>query len=287
MSLVTVSDYVTYIRDRLRESTANVWTDAQLVRALNEGFFWQVEELARNDPTYLHAYTTISYVANQATYDLPINFWGVIAPPLRTDLDPDAPISPVIYPDYWRYLQATSYNINLNNEVYNFEDQKLRIFPTPTDATKTLRIDYARRPPALTSGTGQAGSTGTTLVLDATPTYGSNDVRDDVYNGTTFLIASGTGVGETAVASDYDGGTVTVTIDFTTAPDATSVYTTLPPWPEQFSYGMCYKSASILLEDLGMASNCEARAQEWVQKMIRSVSRVSGPRFTRSYRARI
>jgi len=288
MSLVTVSDYVTFIRDRLREDTANAWTDAQLVRALQQGYFWQVEKLARSDPTRLYATTTISYVADQETYSLPENFWGLIAPPLRTDLDPDAPIAAVIYPDYWKYLASTSYQIFLNNEVYVFQGSKLRILPTPTDATRTLALTYARKPPALTSGTAAAGAASTmTLATAANATYGTTDPRDDYYNDADLYISSGTGVGERAQVTDYDGGTRVATVDFTSTPDNTSVYSLMPPWEEQHSYAMCYKAAAILLEDLGIQSNNDARAAEGIQDMIASDKRHSGPHFTRSHRPRL
>lgn len=70
------------------------------------------------------------------------------------------------------------------------------------------------------TATAQAGATSTiTLAAGA-------DANDDFYNGERVSIIEGTGVGQSRLITDYNGTTKVATIDrnWTTTPDATSVY---------------------------------------------------------------
>ena len=74
------------------------------------------------------------------------------------------------------------------------------------------------------TGTALAGSTGTTIVLAATAS-----TTNDIYNGMTVYISSGTGSGQIKVITDYVGSTKTATVStWTTNPDTTSVYEIMP-----------------------------------------------------------
>lgn len=100
--------------------------------------------------------------------------------------------------------------------------------PNGSSCDITLRISSVQlekiREPFRT-GTCQAGSTSTTVVLDA----GASSV-DDYYNGLSIVISGGTGVSQNNTITDYDGTTKTATVSaWTTTPDATStfaIYTT-------------------------------------------------------------
>lgn len=72
----------------------------------------------------------------------------------------------------------------------------------------------------VTTGTASSG-TSSTIVLSL-----SAATVIDIYNGFTIFIVSGTGVGQDRIISDYSGTTrvVTVTLPWSTNPDATSVY---------------------------------------------------------------
>lgn len=282
MSLVTLPDVVTFTRDRLRESSANAWTELQVVRAINEMLNEASRRIKKEHPTYLEDSATITYVADQATYDLPANFWGLLSYPLRTDLSPDAPIGFVPFPQYHRHLGLSSGWFSYNRETYTFQgpegNQKLRITPVPAEATGTLGLHYIRRPPALTSGTSKAGD-GTTMTLADTPTYGVNDVRDDYYNGAVFLCSAGSAVGESAECTDFDGGTAVLTIDFTSAPSMDSVYSVLPPWGEEFNYLLSYGAAASLLDDLQIPHNYQGKADRWLQLMLSTLERSQAPKY--------
>lgn len=70
------------------------------------------------------------------------------------------------------------------------------------------------------TGTAQAGAS-TTITLDA-----SASATDDLYNGASITITSGTGAGQTRIISDYVGSTkvATVSTSWTTTPNSTSVF---------------------------------------------------------------
>jgi hypothetical protein len=70
------------------------------------------------------------------------------------------------------------------------------------------------------TGTAQAGAS-TTITLDAGAV-----ATDDIYNGASITITSGTGAGQTRIISDYVGSTkvATVSTSWTTTPDNTSVF---------------------------------------------------------------
>ena len=70
------------------------------------------------------------------------------------------------------------------------------------------------------TGTAQAGAS-TTITLDAGAV-----ATDDIYNGASITITSGTGAGQTGIISDYVGSTkvATVSTSWTTTPNNTSVF---------------------------------------------------------------
>jgi len=103
-----------------------------------------------------------------------------------------------------------------------------KLFVNADAYTGNLRMYYIKRPPALIKGTASAGA-GTTITLATSPVP---EIRDDYYNEVWMRLTSGTGSGERAQITDYDGGTLVATVDFTTTPDDTSVYATESELPE-------------------------------------------------------
>jgi len=93
---------------------------------------------------------------------------------------------------------------------------------------ENLRLYYIRRPPGFIKGTASAGAA-TTITLATSP---APEIRNDYYNGVYMRLTGGTGAGERAEVTDYDGGTLIATADFTTQPDNTSVYATESELPE-------------------------------------------------------
>jgi len=76
----------------------------------------------------------------------------------------------------------------------------------------------------LRDGTLQAGSTASTAILDS-----GASALDDFFNHARIVLTSGTGAGQERIISDYVGSTKTATItpDWITTPDATSLFEVL------------------------------------------------------------
>lgn len=89
---------------------------------------------------------------------------------------------------------------------------------TPSAVTGKVTVTASQ---AAVTGTAQAGSTSSTIVL-ATGASSTNDA----YNGMYVRITGGTGNGQVRLITDYVGSTRTATVspNWTTTPDATSTY---------------------------------------------------------------
>ena len=84
-------------------------------------------------------------------------------------------------------------------------------------------------------GTGYRSNIGTSAALGTTNTIqlasgAGNHLADDYYNNLTVYISAGTGAGQIRTISDYLGATqvATVSANWTTIPDGTSVYQVMP-----------------------------------------------------------
>ena len=103
-----------------------------------------------------------------------------------------------------------------------------QLFVNADAYTGDLRLYYIRRPPGLYTAMASAGGAAD-ITLVSTP---APEIRDDYYNEVWARLKVGTGVGERAQVTDYDGGTSVFTVDFDTTPDATSVFATESELPE-------------------------------------------------------
>jgi hypothetical protein len=106
----------------------------------------------------------------------------------------------------------------------------------------------------LRSATCQAGSTGTTLKLDA-----GASATNDLYKDLVAVIVSGTGAGQARRVIAYAGATKVATVDraWATTPDGTSAFR-LMPFVQGFDEGMAYPVAAAVwnasIDDVGINS---------------------------------
>ncbi len=107
------------------------------------------------------------------------------------------------------------------------------------------------------SGTMQAGSTGTTAVLDT----GASAV-DSTYNFTVLSIVGGTGSGQSRAITAYVGSTRTATVStWTTTPDNTSVFNITPATQAQvvnYATGQAPLQPTVALRTLDVSATGEA-----------------------------
>ncbi len=119
---------------------------------------------------------------------------------LRTDMEAGAA----------RVRRRSRARLDMIDVSWKFTDAQMAVFREWFDNSNTVEA----------SGTAQAGAASTiTLAADASAT-------DDAYNNATIHIVGGTGSGQSRTISDYVGSTkvAAVDADWTTQPDATSVY---------------------------------------------------------------
>ena len=104
---------------------------------------------------------------------------------------------------------------------------------------KNFNIVYLNSP---VTGTAQAGSTGTTIILSA-----DDEAIDDYYNYTIIEITGGTGSGQFNIITDYDATTkiATVARTWTTTPDNSSTYKI--GWYDQITYADTHPHTGVVV----------------------------------------
>jgi hypothetical protein len=135
---------------------------------------------------------------------------------------------------------------NTEREAIFMPDQNQLYFmvaPTRSYSVKVIHGAYAI--PVIHGVAGVSGAT--SLKLD-----GHESFESDLYNTLEVFVYGGTGAGQTRTISDYDGPTQTATVSlaWTTTPDATSTYTSRPSLPRDARDALVYGVTSRLLEKL-------------------------------------
>lgn len=181
---------------------------------------------------YLMAQFTVSTVANQTNYTIP-----EIAMVIRR-----VAIRETSTEEYRQVRVKRS--LNDINKGWYLSGRDIVLDPAPTySIVNGLRVDYTRIIPRMNTGTVQE-ATVNTITLET-----SADVRDDYYNSVFIQITDGTGSGQRRLISDYAGSTriATVSQDWTTIPDATSVYATVSILPDYIEDCLCLGGAKRAL----------------------------------------
>lgn len=175
--------------------------------------------------------------------------------------------------DYWVVVSAItvdSQTVNFVAAIFSIENRSaLR----PTTAGRTLDVastgevglDFANAniPVGandalgwLENGTMQSGSTSSTAVLRS-----ATSIVDDLIIGATVYIRSGTGAGQSRVIHDWVSATDTASVspNWTTTPDNTSVYAVVPTPPAPTnSAALPAVNMTAISGDSTAADNCEA-----------------------------
>jgi hypothetical protein len=233
-------DMLDSLKDHL-DAPDNFWSNKQLWRRLTDATAEVVRDIAKEDATYFVQTADISTVADQATYDLPLN--ARLGSRIIFAENTDDPSGVEIPPTRLRELLDFSLPgiVGLSGTYqFTLQGSKVRIIPTPTSTVAdAIRVYFIPNYGNMIQGTASAG-TSTTLTFftgdpNWTTNYGEPDVRDDFYNGMQILIYDGTGVGQQREITDYSGGStrrVTVDSAWSVTPDTTSKFAIMCPIPE-------------------------------------------------------
>lgn len=215
-----------YLQYLLHDAQAQMWDAQKRLHAINASYDQVCNRVIEAHENYFLSETTLSPGTaswEHTPFDLPA------MPVLQklilvTDAD-GRRIDPI--PIQKRELSAIMVQASgTRGEGYWLGHDQL--FVNADAYTGNLRLYYIRRPPHLITGTAAAGAADT-LTFAASP---AAEIRDDYYNDVWMRLKGGTGAGERAQITDYDGGTVVASVDFPSTPSTDSVYATESELPE-------------------------------------------------------
>jgi hypothetical protein len=204
--------------------------------------------ISSEDPSWFVGSADLSLVAGTYTYAMPNNARAgtrIIFAENR-ESGQGVEMTPT---DLRAYLSLSSSTITNLSGFYHFSFQGSRICVLPTPATSianAIRMWFIPSYGNMVQCRPSAVGTNTLTLYTGDPNYtynwGSVDPRDDIYNGMSMLVVSGTGAGQIRQISDYDGTTRTVTLEtsWSTQPvtSGTTVSTVaiMCPVPEDFHH---------------------------------------------------
>jgi hypothetical protein len=230
------------LRDDIKETTPGVWSDAELIRALNRAYAIVVAEECRLCESWLEKSALIDIVAAQKAYNVPADALKVGQLEILYDAAAGlyVPMRYIHMGERWMYQQISLGEPLANAMRWTLTAGQIWLVPTPTtNLTSGLRLFYVPKAGMLHYGTATAGSVaGITLASDAS-------VGDDSYNDQYIYIVSGTGVGQRAQITDYVGSTRVASAVFAVAPGAGSVYSIYPKTQESFDECIIAKAGEL------------------------------------------
>lgn len=213
---------------RLQGSASD--TDTNL-EALLQDFVNEAKDILESDlrSQFGEHKVTLTTVADQEDYDLPeeYRFGGMNR--VVVDGTEYQALSPE---EFDKAEDTTAYKVDARGTTITLNS-------APTADGDDIDIYFQVDSPDLISGTAQAGAT-SSITLQA-----SESTVEDIYNGTLIEITAGTGEGQVALITDYDGTTKVATATFTTAPDSTSTYSTIPPFPKRARRAIIEKAIEL------------------------------------------
>lgn len=218
----------------------NFWTDAQIWRRLQEGQDQAIRAIIEEEPSFFVDEESITTVADQTEYALPLNarsgtrfiFVG------DTRGDEEVWTSPSFFRDYLD-LKSPVITSLVQGTSFTLRNEKVSILPTPSTAvTDAYKVYFSPSFGNMIQGTLSGGAASTATLFTGAPNwtsnYGTPDVRDNYYRGMTILILTGSGAGEYRKISAYVGSTRVCTVDsaWTNTPTDASTFCIMCPVPE-------------------------------------------------------
>ena len=227
-----------------------------------------VRVIARLDPTYYMESESISLVANQALYSVPITMrLGARIVFIENTQYPDTPqdVPPIAVKQRMNYTQGALQSL-VPSFVFSWEGSKLRISPTPSSSsTGTIVAWHIPSLGNMLQGTAAAGGSNTLTCFAGAPnwtsSWGEYDPRPDYYKHLTLYIYEGAGAGqERKISASTSARVFTVTEDWDTQPDTTSKFAVMCPVVEDYHEVVVLNACltgSIKLRNRGRALNQE------------------------------
>lgn len=212
-------------------------------------WLWEEEKrvaalIKKHAPRYFNEAFTFNTTVNRVEYRLPENVSNGITDVMVSDPTTTPPtLQPLTYRPYQDYvrfgLQSTGLRDPRSVGIWYLRERNA-IGIMPYTSALTIQVNYDRTLPELSYGLAQGAFAAGTLNLMGTPTVGRTRREPNYYEGATFIITGGTGIGLTNVCSAYNGTTMSCTMvqNWDTTPDATSQYSVHIEIPEDFHAGL-------------------------------------------------
>lgn len=234
------------VRSKLLETSSSRWLDLEIYGWLNEG-----QQLIARKSKCLEKEVAVTTTEGTREYDLRTTtnpFADIIdisEAGVNYDVNADtASNRDLIYksiPSLNREFQGWRGVSNSIPQYYYYKkaSKTIGLYPEPDDSNDGLylHVNGYYLPKILNAGTAKAGTTTTLTLADGSSTVPYSSTTADYYNNLYIEIYGGTGAGESAKITDYDGAGK-CTVDFSTTPDTTSVYGMVPEIPEDACYLM-------------------------------------------------
>jgi hypothetical protein len=220
--IMNASQMIADVRSSLNESTANFWTDLEILRKINKAQAMVYSIVSQQAGDWLLKKSS-ALTASNSLITLPSD----CAKPVYLEdatHGTEIPFSITVRERRLTRIVGTNLDI-LEPDAYMLGDY---IEVNQDSFGGSAYLWYERRVPDLHAGTGGSGSTTNTLVFQST---NIPVPRDDYYNSIYVSITGGTGVGTRAAISDYTGSTYTATVAGSFGTD--SVYGTETILPEE------------------------------------------------------
>ena len=145
---MTTSEIAADIRARLNESTADFWTDAQLLVWVNQRYHHLVEAVDRVFENYFITVTTTDSVDSQQEYSLPTDFKRMRRVEINFNVDDDNSVYQRAFPIELDHVRLRLGNESLGvtiqrNPIYYLQGDNIGFIPIPDeDGTAAIKLWY-------------------------------------------------------------------------------------------------------------------------------------------------
>lgn len=207
--------------------SAAVVTPSRVMDLVNMGMNSMRAEAMRINPDCFKSIVSAVTLVKDVAYTLPdyVTYF--------TDIRDSQTLLPIRRMDYDQGAQGRSWG-------YEVHGRQL-FLRNIGQCTVDIRVETAW--PALHYGTAQAGSTAG-ITFATTATAGTIILTDDAYNRMRVVLHAGTGLGQSAFVTDYNGTSKIAAATWTVAPNNTTQYGVMPPWDEICDELLVYSALS-------------------------------------------
>lgn len=281
MSMWDVLSLLNLTRDQLDDEEKDQWDDEDLMRYFDYAIGYYDLFMAEYAINQIMVSTDISHDGSTELSRI-APFLGRVMSIERTSDSPRTETLPMEggFQDRFKYLSASV--VETRSRWY-FQGNQLGILPVGA-SNATDRVWTMKQSPGLHYGTAEGGGN-TSITFMASPTYGTLHGVDDVYNEVPIVLPA---TRESNIVTDYVASTRVATCGFTwgSNPGATTLYSTLPIFPEQAHPLIAFRAirlGNMRTDESNMDIDQELMRLEALLKAFIGQPQKQRPRYVRQY----